>query len=262
MRQTRSVGAWGPGIFSDDTTSDIRGEYREHLEDQMADDEATRRVLEEWQHLIGSDEEHLLWLALAAAQWQVGRLDAQVKARAVTVIDEGLGLELWEEAGPKALSQRRAALDKLRQQLTGPAAARKTVRRPWRHVTDLRPGQVLTYRASNGQMALLRVARVDDHRVGTAPIMEWLDWSGDQIPRSRKLRRLGPRMNSGFRPPRPMTYRVARHRKKDPDWGDLGFALLDDTAIVRSGDDQAQAWIYSQWSSMQVTLERALAGNE
>src|SRR4051794_22512996 len=193
MRQTSPVGAWGPGVFSDDTTADIRTDYRELLEDQVPDDEATRRVLDEWQHLVGSDEEHLLWLALAAAQWQVGRLDPEIKAKALAGIDEQRGLELWAEAGAKSLAQRKAALDKLRAQLVGPAPARKTLRRPWRHVTALVAGQVVTSRAANGKLALLRVIRVDDHRVGAAPILEWLDWDGDQLPKGRKLRRLGPR---------------------------------------------------------------------
>jgi hypothetical protein len=37
------VGARGPAIFSDDTTFDIRADYRELLEDQVLDGEATRR---------------------------------------------------------------------------------------------------------------------------------------------------------------------------------------------------------------------------
>jgi hypothetical protein len=68
------MGAWGPGIFSDDTAADIRGDYRELLEDQVPDSEAMRRVIEAYRHL-DADEEHILWLALAAAQFQLGRLD-------------------------------------------------------------------------------------------------------------------------------------------------------------------------------------------
>ncbi len=66
------MGAWGPGIFSDDTALDIKGDYRELLEDQVPEEEAMRRVIAEYAHL--NDEEHVLWLALAAAQSQLGRL--------------------------------------------------------------------------------------------------------------------------------------------------------------------------------------------
>jgi len=253
------VGAWGPGIFSDDTTADIRSDYRELLEDHVPDEEARRRVLDQWTHLVGSDEEHLLWLALAGAQWQVGRLDDDVKARAIRVIDAGAGLELWAEVGPKALAQRRSALAKFRAQLSGPEPARKTLRRPWRHATDLVPGQVLVFRAANDQAALLRVARVDEHRIGVAPIVEWLDWSGDTVPSERKIRRMRPRIDTRFRPPRPVTYRVARHRRKDPDWSDVGFSVAEGVTLTRSGDEQCEAWNHFPWSGLKMVLERELA---
>lgn len=54
------------------------------------------------------------------------------------------------------------------------------------------PGAVLTYTASNGQIALLRVLRIDAGREGAAPILERLDWRGTHIPSVRKLRRLKP----------------------------------------------------------------------
>jgi hypothetical protein len=67
------MGAWGTAVFSDDTASDIRGDYRALIEDHVPDDEATQRVIDGYGHL-DPDQEHLLWLALAAAQSQVGRL--------------------------------------------------------------------------------------------------------------------------------------------------------------------------------------------
>jgi hypothetical protein len=253
------MGAWGPVIFSDDTASDIRSEYRELLEDQIPDDEATQRVIEAYRHL-DADEEHVLWLALAAAQSQLGRLEGEVKTRALEVINAGRGLELWEEAGPKELAKRKAALAKLREQLTGPQPARKTVRCPWRHETDLRAGDVLSFTAGNGQLTLLRVARVDDHRVGAAPILEWLDWHGRSLPSEAALGELTAR--TGTEPAvgdlrRPATYRVARRRKKDADWGEAGFVLAARTS-PRAGDQTVQAWIYLQWTGPAKTLERAL----
>lgn len=248
-----AMGAWGAAIFSDDLALDIRGDYRELLEDQVPDEEATRRVVDSYRHL-DVDQEHLLWLALAAAQSELGRLDEDVKARALAVIDTGRGLELWEEAGSKELAKRKAVLAKLRDQLTAPQPLRKRVKRPWRHETDLQAGDVLSFTASNGQMALLRVARVDDHRVGAAPILLWLDWQGHSLPPNWRLRRLKTR---GMQ--RPMAYRVARHRKKDPDWRDSGFRLA--TRIPpRRADKDSQAWLYTTWHALQSDLRRQLMG--
>lgn len=254
------MGAWGPGIFSDDTASDIRGDYRELIEDQVPDDEAASRVIASYRHL-DSDEEHVLWLALAASQSSLGRLDAAVKSRALEIIDSDRGLELWEQAGPKELAKRKAALAKLRDQLTGPQPTRKTLRRPWRHETDLHAGDVLSFTAGNGAMALLRVLRVDDQRVGAAPIVELLDWTGRSLPAGWRLRRLKPRWGTtpGLGgPQRPETYRVARHRKKDPDWQDSGFVLAARLA-PRAEDGRAQAWTYLEWRGLSRELERRLS---
>lgn len=250
------MGAWGPGIFSDDTALDIKGGYRELLEDQVPDDEAMRKVVAEYAHL--DDELPILWLALAAAQSQLGRLDDQVKARALTVIDTGAGLDLWEEAGSAALAKRQAALRKLRGQLTGPQPTRKAVRRPWRDVTDLQAGDVLSFTSTSSDMALLRVLRIDDHRVGVAPIVQRLDWSGGKMPAAWRLRRLKPAYRPGPGPlgsaARPATYRVSRHRKKDPTYGDLGFTVAA-RLPPRPEDFAAEAWVYTAWSGLAKSLE-------
>lgn len=253
------MGAWGPGIFSDDTASDIRQEYRELLEDQVPDDEAMRRVIDGYRDL-GEDEHHVLWLALAATQSGLGRLDDEVRTRALAVIDSGVGLQRWEQAGPKELAKREAALGKLRAQLTGPQPPRKTLRRPWRHVTDLQPGDVLAFTAASGEMALLRVHRIDDERVGAAPIASWLDWRGTSFPDVQTLARLEARPMSGpgpedLRPPE--TFRVARHRKKDHDWRDVGFSLAARVPVTAQ-DADAQAWTYVSWAQLAEYVERLM----
>ena len=76
----------GPAIFDDDLACDVRDSYRKLLEERVADDEATRRSIEDWAE-FGFDEESVFWLALAAAQSQLGRLHQNVRQRALEVID-------------------------------------------------------------------------------------------------------------------------------------------------------------------------------
>ncbi|MFZ2013291.1 MAG: hypothetical protein WAV00_05665 [Nocardioides sp.] len=57
-----------------ETACDIRSDDCELLEDGVEDAEATRRVVGEYEHL-DADEDHVLSLALAAAQVSLGRLD-------------------------------------------------------------------------------------------------------------------------------------------------------------------------------------------
>ena len=248
------MGAWGPAIFSDDTACDIRSDYRELLEDGVGDAEATRRVIADYQHL-DQDEAHVLWLALAAAQAALGRLDEAVKAEALRIIDDSVGLELWAEAGATELARRKAALDKLRNTLTGPQKPPTKVRKPWSHVTDLSPGDVLAYTLPDGKRALFRVARLDEHRVGTAPILRRLGWTRASLPSSRKLAKLKPLPETRPMDEKPsVSFRVARHRRKDEDWKDVGFVLVG-RIVPASEDPTHQARTYTTWRALRTSLD-------
>lgn len=82
--------AWGPAVFSDDVARDVRDRYREHLEDQMADDEAEATILREFAgHLGDVDDGPVVWLALAATESKLGRISAVVQSKALDIIDRG-----------------------------------------------------------------------------------------------------------------------------------------------------------------------------
>jgi hypothetical protein len=131
------------------------------------------------------------------------------------------------------------------------------VRRPWRAVTDLQARDVLGLIAPSARMGLLRVARIDDHRVGVAPVVEVLDWAGLAVPDGRVLRTLQPRV-SDRGPRRPMSAKVSRYRRKDPDWRDVGLALVAQ-GIAREGDEGIHPWSYCGWSVLEGKL-RTTAG--
>lgn len=249
------MGAWGPAIFSDDTACDIRSDYRELLEDGLDDAEATRRVIADYRHL-GDDEAHVLWLALAASQSELGRLDDSVKSQALRVIDGDFGLELWVEAGAKELASRKTALTKLRKTLTGPQKPPSKVRRPWSHVSDLSPGDVLAYTLPDGKRALLRVATLDAQRVGTAPILRRLDWHKTSLPSGRKLVKLKPLPETRPTDDKPsVSFRVARHRKKDEDWSDVGFTVIEHVSPPAE-DANFAAGTYTTWRALRTSLDK------
>jgi hypothetical protein len=246
------MGAWGPAIFSDDLACDIRGDYRDLLEDGVADAEATKRIIKAYDHL-DADEAHVLWLALAAAQAGLGRLDAAVRDKALAVIDAEVGLDLWAEAGPKELAGRKVALATLRDTLTGEQKPPSKVRRPWAHVTGLVPGDVLALALPDGRLALFRVARLDPNRVGTAPVLRRLDWAKSTLPSRRKLGRLKAEPDPGPNTNRATEFRVAKHRKKDDDWPESGFELV--ARVDTHRDDAAcSPRLYTSWSGLREGL--------
>ncbi|MGW2146611.1 hypothetical protein ACWCOT_20055 [Nonomuraea bangladeshensis] len=95
------MGAWGPGLFSDDLACDVRDEYRELIEDGATDEEARRRVVESYSEALDDPgEAPVFWLALAVTESKLGRLDAVVRDRALGIIergDDGPGVGVQEE---------------------------------------------------------------------------------------------------------------------------------------------------------------------
>jgi hypothetical protein len=119
------MGAWGTGIFQDDTACDVRDDYRQHLGNGFSGPEATARVLEEYASSLSDPEQAgVVWLALAATQWRCGRLDSTTLENALRVIDSGSDLVRWKDAG-RDCKRRAAGLQKLRIQLTSPQPVAK-----------------------------------------------------------------------------------------------------------------------------------------
>ena len=118
------MGVWGTALFSDDVACDIRDHYRQLLEDSVEDSEATRLTLETFEGYL-EEPDGVALIAFAVTQSTLGRLEPDVRDRALAIIDAGADLAVWEEENPKLLPKRRAVLEKARAQLTGPQPARK-----------------------------------------------------------------------------------------------------------------------------------------
>ena len=104
------MGTWGTAIFSDDTASDVRSDYRDYVGDGLSGTAATDRVVNEWRETLRDpDEGPVFWLALAATQWECGRLESRVRDKALEVIASGSGLRRWAE-DPKLLTKRKSVL--------------------------------------------------------------------------------------------------------------------------------------------------------
>lgn len=254
----------GTGLFSDDLSADVRDTYRDLLEDQVPDEEATARTIESCD-ISGDPDDNDLWLALAATQHRLGRLDDSIRARALQIIDSGGGEGWWTEAGSRELARRRAVLAKLRDQLTGPQPPRRTMRKPRRRTSDLTAGMVLAYAAQHDgtqRIALWRVLRVREDRTEDTPILGWLAWDGDVVPAVEELRSLPVRLQQTLTQPerpeedpgvrevsarRPATYGVFLARAVH--WRSTGFEHVA-TVEPHPGDDEAFGWTGMGWAGL------------
>lgn len=182
------MGAWGTGIFQDDTASDIRDEYRDHIGNGLSGPEATARILKDYaSSLAGPGEAGVVWLALAATQWRCGRLEPETRDKALAVIDSGSDLTSWKSASNADYLKRRAALEKLRVQLASPQPEPKKIRRRVPAECEWEVGEVISYRLLSGKLVLLRMIGLHSDKGGRSPCLELLDWSGDAVPSVEEL---------------------------------------------------------------------------
>lgn len=173
------MGTWGIALFSDDTAADVRDDYRDLLADGRDGPAATDALLERWKASLADDDEGpTVWLALAVAQHQLGRLEDRVREEALRVIDERLGLDRWRE-NPKLLTRRLAELAKVRERLTSPQPAAKRVRARFKDSMVWEPGEHVAYEMKRGAWVVFRVIGEDAHEGGVSPVVELLDWTGD-----------------------------------------------------------------------------------
>lgn len=185
------MGAWGAGIFQDDTACDIRDNYKDHLGNGLSGSEATLRILKDYASSFSDpDESGVAWLALAATQWKLGRLDAETLGRALQVIDSGSDLKRWAH-DPKQLKLRRAVLEKMRAQITSPQPSSKKIARRALCESPWRTGDLFSWRLPSENIIVFRVIDHHTDRGGTYPVCQILDWTGKEIPSKQVLKLAG-----------------------------------------------------------------------
>ena len=235
------MGVWGTDLFSDDLACDIRDHYRELVEDGVEDGTATRLTLEKFRAYLGESDGTAL-LAFAVTQSKLGRLEPEIRDRALAVLDRGADLDVWQRDNPKLLPKRRAVLDKARAQLTGPQPARRKLRPPTRVSSGLAAGDVLALAlpGRTGFTGLLRVVRVHAHRRHETPVLEELDFTGAGVPTGEGLERLGARVDKPIVPRDPLSpdARFFAFVMQNVDWQGAGFRKVQ-TIAARAGDEQA-----------------------
>ncbi|MGG0277791.1 hypothetical protein [Bacillus rhizoplanae] len=184
------MGAWGVAILSDDVAEDVSFRYKDLLGDNYSNEEASKIVIEEFQNELDDEEITTFWLSFALIQWKLGRLQEQVKNKALQIIDSGADLEHWEE-DPKFKKKREAVLLKLKEQLNSPQPKANKV--PKRFVTDtaLKAGDAISYQLLSGDYIILKVIGIIEQWTGDKyPLFEICDWQGKVIPSKEQINQL------------------------------------------------------------------------
>ena len=79
----------GTSLYSNDTASDLRGDYIDGLKWGYTNEDITNELIDQDQSLFGDkEEEPLFWFALADTQWNYGRLLPSVKEKALLFLSK------------------------------------------------------------------------------------------------------------------------------------------------------------------------------
>lgn len=181
------MGSWGTGIFADDFASDIRADWREALEDGLAPEAATSALIAKYhaRELGRDDDGATFWIALAAAQTLTGRLQPEVKQRALEVIAAGGDVDRFDVDAVRMGRKRAAALADLATALRGPQRQPTVIRRPRPRQSPVAIGDVVLVRGGSARRdACFLVIGITDAwpRGSTAPEMAALRWTESRPP--------------------------------------------------------------------------------
>jgi len=110
------MGHWGPAIFSNDTSADIKDEFNSLFNKEIPVTEIKSQIIEVYREGENLEDNTDLWLSLSYLLWQIGYVDSDINERAIKIIDEGIDLKVWEEsdADKSTLRKRSKKLQELR----------------------------------------------------------------------------------------------------------------------------------------------------
>lgn len=176
------MGAWGVGLFQDDTACEVRDAFVDLIADGFSDEEATAELVRQWGTPgFDPDEYSIFWIALAATQFSNGRLVADVRQRAIDIIDAGEEPQRFFDQ-PKLCSKRQSVLRDLKARLLGPQRKPRRIVRRVVHTNKWDVGSVLSYRLKTGRIALFRVTGHHIDKGGKHAWVEILEGVYDSVP--------------------------------------------------------------------------------
>ena len=208
------MGAWGPGLYQDDVTCDVKDDYLDWLRTGASNEEALSNVIDFNQDLIEDEEDGpLFWFALADTQWKYGRLTDFVKEKALEYIKCGSDLERWKYDRAQ-YKKRQIVIANLEKKLRLPQPKPKKIKKIVMKRATWNVGDVLLYKIQVkgcsmdekiknskwcNKYVLMKVVGVDRFNIGSLPMDKYFDevnvvsvfnWVGDKKPNIETINKL------------------------------------------------------------------------
>jgi hypothetical protein len=121
-----------------------------------------------------TEQECAAWLALAAAQWDLGRVDEFANSKALALISSGAAMEGWSE-NPALLKRRQRVLKSLAAKLNATPPPPRKLRPRYIHECSWPASSLVGYRLVSGAWIVLHVVSLHTDLGGTSPIVRILE---------------------------------------------------------------------------------------
>ena len=190
------MGAWGANLYQDDVALDIKDEYKDNLRRGKTNEEAMQEIIDKYQELLEDEEDRgVFWLALADTQWNLGRLDEQVKEQALEIIELGTDLKRWE-INEKLYNKRKEILEKLKEKLLSPQLEEKRMPKYRTYKCEWENGDVFAYQLKSEYakeqgledryLIIQKIDEIDWYPCSTIPLVRVKITEDKTIPKTEK----------------------------------------------------------------------------
>lgn len=188
------MGAWGTGLYSNDTASDVRDDFMELLRAGNSKETATEKLMQQNKDLLQDEEEAaLFWYALADTQWNRGMLLPEVMQNALSCLEhKEIELQRWLDSGGKYANRWLDTLNKLEAKLRQPQPPEKKLQKRRLFHCPWALGDVFAYRLAGerskeagfyGKYLVFRKISEEYWYPGhIIPVVKLYAWLGDQPP--------------------------------------------------------------------------------
>lgn len=147
------MGTWGTGISSNDTYSDIYGEFIDLYNDGATVPQITKKLIADNQETINTREDSSnFWLAIANGQWECKELNKEVLSKVEEIIKSGLDIEMWREldSTQSELKKRGQVLLKFLEKIKTEKEKPRTRTKKELYDSIFSKGDCLVYKMDNG----------------------------------------------------------------------------------------------------------------
>lgn len=119
------MGTWGTGIFQNDVADDVKTDYINKLKMGKSDEDALSEIISENSDFLNDPEDSLdFWFSLASIMFDYGRLNEEVKCKAISLLESDKDSKRWTE---KENKKRKIELEKLKTKMYSEIPTRKKV---------------------------------------------------------------------------------------------------------------------------------------